>query len=362
MPKPNDDSLKETIKTTVGKISRFKDRGLGEQNTKASLIEPILESLGWDIRDPDEVHREFKPTSKDSPVDYALKLLRKPRLFVEAKGLGEDLADRKWIAQVLGYATVAGVEWCVLADGDEFRFYNATVPLDADEKLFCKLRLSEASEADAARMLRLISRRNMEENLINVLWSAHFVDRQVRESLARLIDTVDKRLIRLIRLDSEKLSPKEIADSIRRLDIRISQPEELPDVGRLAAPRRAEAIDAKTPKRSVTVRKRQKTKEHFGVTLAEIVGAGFLKPPVKLFRKYKGTRMEATLKASGAVEFQGTTYASCSTAAEAARETITGRKMNTNGWSFWQCLDANGKSRTLVDVRTEFIAKANKAN
>lgn len=52
-------------------------------------------------------------------MDYALKLLRRPRLFLEAKGLGEDMLDRKWIAQVLGYATVAGVEWCVLSDGDQ---------------------------------------------------------------------------------------------------------------------------------------------------------------------------------------------------------------------------------------------------
>jgi hypothetical protein len=28
------------------------------------------------------------------------------------------------------------VEWCVLTDGNEYRFYNASVPLDADEKLF----------------------------------------------------------------------------------------------------------------------------------------------------------------------------------------------------------------------------------
>lgn len=125
--------LQETIALVVARVRRFQDRTLGEQNTKASLIEPVLEALGWDIRDPDEVHREFKPTPKDCPVDYALKLLRKPRLFVEAKGLGETLSDRKWIAQVLGYATVAGVEWCVLTDGDEYRFYNATAAVDAEE-------------------------------------------------------------------------------------------------------------------------------------------------------------------------------------------------------------------------------------
>lgn len=125
------DALREAIRKVASRIQRFQDRSLGEQNTKASLIEPILEALGWDVRDPDEVHREFKPTPRDCPVDYALALLREPKLFVEAKGLGEMLADRKWIAQILGYATVAGIEWCVLTDGNEYRFYNAGAPVDA---------------------------------------------------------------------------------------------------------------------------------------------------------------------------------------------------------------------------------------
>ena len=34
------------VRTAVQKVQKFKDRTLGEQNTKASLIEPILEALG----------------------------------------------------------------------------------------------------------------------------------------------------------------------------------------------------------------------------------------------------------------------------------------------------------------------------
>jgi len=84
--------LRAAIRATIEKIRRFQDRSIGEQNTKASLIEPMLEALGWDVRDPDVVHREFKPTSQDKPVDYALCLAREPRLLVEAKALGETPA------------------------------------------------------------------------------------------------------------------------------------------------------------------------------------------------------------------------------------------------------------------------------
>src|SRR4051794_29111200 len=115
------------------------------------------------------------------------------------------LSDRKWIAQVLGYAIVAGVEWCVLTDGDEYRFYNATAPLDAEEKLFCRIRLSEDKESDATKTLTLISRSNMEENILDVLWVAHYVDRRVKSALQQMFASPEKGLIRLIRLREPKL-------------------------------------------------------------------------------------------------------------------------------------------------------------
>src|SRR5262245_9655502 len=68
MSTPLDQKLRHVIHEVTAKIHRFQTRALGEQNTKASLIDPILEALGWDIRDPDEVQREFKPTSKIAPL------------------------------------------------------------------------------------------------------------------------------------------------------------------------------------------------------------------------------------------------------------------------------------------------------
>ena len=321
--------LREAIKEAVGKIRKYQDRSLGEQNTKATLIDPVLEALGCNVRDCDEVYREYKPTSRDSPVDYALTILRKPRLFVEAKGLGETLSDRKWIAQVLGYATVAGVEWCVLSDGDEYRFYNATAPLDAEEKLFCRVRLTEDEAGDAAKTLTLISRSNMEENILDVLWIAHYVDRRVKVALQEMFSTVDKSLVRLIRQREPKLSPRDIVESVRRLDIRVGSATPLPG---------PPSPKAKPSPRIAVARKQRErppgpknAKKHFGITLKDVIEAGLLFPPTKLFRKYKGRVLEATLLPDGSVEMGGRPFPSCSTAAEIARSLVTGRKMNTNG-------------------------------
>jgi hypothetical protein len=343
--------LRGCIKDVIGKVRKYQDRSLGEQNTKASLIEPIIESLVWDVRDPDDVFREYKPTSKDSPVDYALTILRKPRLFVEAKGLGETLSDRKWVSQVLGYAIVAGVEWCMLTDGDEYRFYNATAPLDADEKLFCSVRLSTDDAGEVARTLSLISRRNMEENILDVLWSAHYVDRRVKQSLQDMFSTPDGGLIRLIRQREAKLTPKDIQESLRRLDLRIESVTPLPEPVKRAPKSNGEGTPPKRPKPA----RKDKKKAHFGVTLTQLIQAHYLKPPLWLFRKYKGTVLEATLHPDGTVDFQGTRYDSCSTAAELARGSITGRRMNTNGWQFWQFREGQGKPQELIAVRGRFM-------
>jgi hypothetical protein len=103
--------LRDAIKQGAERLERIhrQSQRLGEQNTKASLIEPIIEALGWDIRDPDEVHREYRRRGTDNPVDYALVEQRAPRLFIEAKGLDENLDDPRWANQIIAYATVAGV-------------------------------------------------------------------------------------------------------------------------------------------------------------------------------------------------------------------------------------------------------------
>jgi hypothetical protein len=94
--------------------------------------------------------------------------------------------------------------------------------------------------------------------------------------------------------------------------------------------------------------------------LANLIAAGILSPPLRLFRKYKGQTVEAILLPDGTVEFQGQRYGTCSAAAEAARQSITRKRLNTNGWSFWQYQGADGKTLTLADARKQFAQSRSK--
>jgi hypothetical protein len=244
----------------------------------------------------------------------------------------------------------------VLSDGDEYRFYNANAPLDAEEKLFWRVKLSDENEADTIQTLTLISRSNMEENLLDVLWKAHYVDRRVKFTLHQLFSTLDRSLIRLIRQREPKLTPKEIAESLQRLDPRFGPTTPLPDL-KNPLPNPPKPSTTARIKRARPATNTAKNKKHFGVSLNSLIENGYLKPPVRLFRKYKGKIMEAMLRPDGSVEFQGKRFRSCSTAAEFARSTLTGRSMNTNGWDFWQLLDENNKATTLFAVREGYLSE-----
>lgn len=64
--------------------------------------------------------------------------------------------------------------------------------------------------------------------------------------------------------------------------------------------------------------------------------------------------MEDTLLPDSKVEIEGRVYDFCSTAAEAARSTETGRRMKTNGWAFSQYEGDQQQPLCLDDARQRF--------
>ncbi len=220
-------TLRETLEHVRARIERYKGLPINEQNTKASLIEPILRVLGWDTEDFEEVHREYKPKSADKPVDYALFLMRSPRAFIEAKALGQDLNDRRWANQIMGYASVAGVEWIVLTDGDEYRIYNSHAAVPVEEKLFRQVRVSN-EDTQPEQSLSLLARESIQKDEIGMLWQAYFVDWKVRTVVEHLFaQDPDPAIVNLIAEKVRNLSKDDIRASLSRVQLRFDFPVEL---------------------------------------------------------------------------------------------------------------------------------------
>ena len=175
-------ALGETLAKVRGRIQQIRERGdnITEQDTKRILIEPVLSALGWQMDELDDVRSEYRRKPQDDPVDYALLVFGEPCLFVEAKTLTTALG-RKCASQVLGYASVVGVGWCLVTNGDEYRLYNSHAAVDVEEKLFRTVRLSDPSQENyCVDTLVLLAKDQMGEHVLELLWKGQFVDRRVK--------------------------------------------------------------------------------------------------------------------------------------------------------------------------------------
>lgn len=98
-----------------------------EEQTKVSLINPYLELLGYDVRDPRHVRLEVRADIHEGreKVDYAVIRDGSPWMVVEAKAastkLGRDWCPTK---QIVRYAMATDVKFAVLTNGRVWRWFR----------------------------------------------------------------------------------------------------------------------------------------------------------------------------------------------------------------------------------------------
>ncbi len=358
--------LCEALGIVRKRVQQIRDRKeiIGEQNTKATLIDPVLYALGWDLQEIDEVRREYKRKPQDNPVDYALFLNRTECLFIEAKSLEKDLSDRKWVSQSLAYATVVGVQWCVLTNGEEYRIYNSHAAVEVEEKLFRSVRVSGSDTKVVADTLILLSKEMMRGSLLDDMWKAHFVDRNVRAALESLLAEQDSGLARLIQRKSGALTPAEIRASLKRAKVQIDFPvpsaTPIPDEA-LSGP--AIANQPAASRHEAGKKAWETMKAMADANLQNLIGSGLVRPPLEIERDYRGVHLTAVIDQNGKVVFAGQAYESLSTAGGMARLSVIGGRPDrpypqTNGWQFWQYRDENGELREIDALRQRYLERA----
>lgn len=371
--------LTDTLKQCVERMERFRRQPsrINELTTRIALIEPVLGALGWGLYDLEEVHREYKRRSNDNPVDYALLLLRTPRLFVEAKGLGENLDDLRWANQTISYATSAGVEWVALTNGAEWRIYNAHAPVPIEHKLFRAVRLEQDLEG-AAEILSLLSKDNMRDNRIEELWRGYFIDRQVHRELLELFGSGEPapELVAMLDRRLPRLTQDEIRSSLIRAratfdfpsstapfdaeEIRsapVAQPAlpPLEERQQVEPQRSGPGSPAVSGRRSRA--KKQVSAAERKIKVIDMIEAGRLRPGSKLYAKYLGKQYVAELLADGAIRYRGRTLTSASAAGVAVKTdahgpAISEERKSTDGLDFWSVEDAAvGDIVTLKEIR-----------
>lgn len=324
------------VRRTIGQVRERRER-ISEAQTKASLINPILVALGWDITDIDEVILEYKYKPQDNPVDYAMFLHRTPRLFVEAKAVDVNLDDHKWKTQIVNYANTAGVEWCVLTDGDTYSLYNSHAPVDVDRKLFRTVTISDVTQSCATLdTLELLSKVKLSDNLLSVLWKAHFIDRRVQAVLESIFTGDDPAFLRVIRRQAPELSPTDVREALRRADIIVSFPlsphPPLPVAEPDAVPANGGRDDPAGPAVWIRVR--------------DLLAAGLTQPGDRWRFQSGTTEAYVEVQADGSLLLDGKPYGTPSAAGKA----VTGWS-SFDGWRHWRFQDAEGNWQPIDELR-----------
>ena len=298
---------------------------------------------------------------------------REPRLFIEAKALDVDLTNRKWASQIINYANTAGVKWCVLTDGDEYRLFNSHAEVDIEEKLFRSIRISiSGADEQTVQTLALLSKEKMAENLLTSLWTAHFVDRKVKTAVEGLFKNEDPGVIRLLRKKTTGLGTSQIRASLKRaVPIRIDfpvvavTPSPVPADGEKLSAGKKAALTRKARRLAAVVDQgKGKTHASSDTKLSDLIREGLIQTPLHLEKKYKGVHLKGVIQNDGTVTFNGEAYDSLSMAGAMARKSVIGvpagrRYPPTNGWIFWTFRDPQtGKLLEIDALRQKYLKRS----
>ena len=119
-----------------------------EEETKAKLITPLIEALGWNKYDNSEVRLEYTDEATNKRTDYALfgPDVTTPTALVEAKQLGTPLMDSKVVTQLTTYLRLFDADYGLLTNGESLRVYDN--PDGGLPRHIADLSVSDVADAD----------------------------------------------------------------------------------------------------------------------------------------------------------------------------------------------------------------------
>jgi len=182
---------REKIQQLIEKFRREQAAGVigqyNESETKTGFIEPLLQALGWNTQDRNEVGLEEKISG--GRVDYSLKIKGSPKIYIEAKPPRAKLTKPETISQAITYGYNKGsIQWVLLTDFQELRLFDVTIwPNKRNLEAGLRLDLTLDRYLEKFDELWLLSKESVESG---------FLDRSLlSKKLDHLRCPVDKKIL-----------------------------------------------------------------------------------------------------------------------------------------------------------------------
>lgn len=181
-----------------------------EDETKMAIILRLLQLLGWDFYNVDEVTPEFSVENRK--VDYALRVKNSSEVFLEVKKTAEDLEKHQ--EQLLDYSFRQGVELAILTNGMTWWFYLPTKKGDWKSRKFYTIDLGEQESSDVAQKFTdLLSKPNVQtgealhyaESIYKGKLKKKILEETLPKAWNKLISEPDPLLLDLLSDSTEKI-------------------------------------------------------------------------------------------------------------------------------------------------------------
>jgi hypothetical protein len=215
--------LIQEIEKLRSKIDSLRRHDLKETPTRTIVVDPLLDALGWDVRDPDEVQLEY-PTVDGKSVDYGLKLNKKCVLLVEAKPFGDPLTDVKAITQIVNYANSDGIVWCILTNGQKWMVYRSIENCPAPDKLMYQVSVDPRDSEgipvhQIAEQMWRFSRDEIAKGTLDALGEQTFTDGKVRKALDAIMVAAPRSIVNAVReaTGDQTITPQQVRESLSRI-------------------------------------------------------------------------------------------------------------------------------------------------
>ncbi|MDE2838081.1 MAG: type I restriction enzyme HsdR N-terminal domain-containing protein [Chloroflexota bacterium] len=150
-------SVEDRLRRLAERVQAMSVAGFSEREAERNLVEPFLEALGYDSRNPNEVKGQLpiQIGSTTKSCDYAISIDGEVRVLVEVKRPRVDLDSPGQLGSYFSQVQTALLG--IYTNGLEYRFYaernrNRVKRMDSDPFLVLDVRrLNPAAMARAAR-------------------------------------------------------------------------------------------------------------------------------------------------------------------------------------------------------------------
>nr|WP_315394477.1 type I restriction endonuclease [uncultured Duganella sp.] len=147
--------LIDQLRNLSSRIAATRDMISTEEATKNAMIMPFIQTLGYNVFDPQEVTPELVADiglKKGEKVDYAILKNGKPIILFECKRSGGDL-NIKHAGQLFRYFHVTEARFGVLTNGLVYRFFTDLEQANKmDETPFFEFNILDFKERDVEEL------------------------------------------------------------------------------------------------------------------------------------------------------------------------------------------------------------------